>query len=142
LPAPRPLPGEALRREAGVVARFGLVGLVNSVLGLAVILGLELGLGVERHLANAAGYAAGMAVGFVLNRRFVFTGPSAVEGQKTRYLIAIATAFAVNQGVLTAGAALLPHGDLGRTVAQVCAIASYTATQFLLMRLWVFRTRS
>lgn len=137
MPAP-----ETLRREAGIVARFGLVGAANSVLGLAVILGLELGLGVERHLANAAGYAAGMLLGFVLNRRFVFTGPSTVEGQKTRYLIAIAAAFCVNQAVLTAGAAILPHSDLGRTIAQVCAIGSYTVTQFLLMRLWVFRTRS
>ncbi|MBX3484344.1 GtrA family protein [Phenylobacterium sp.] len=136
------MPAPDLKREAGTVARFGLAGLANTGFGLAVILGLELGLGVERHLANAAGYAAGALLGFVLNRRFVFTGPASERGLKTRYLLTLAVAFAVNQGVLTAGAAILPAGDLGRTVAQLCALGSYTVTQFLLMRLWVFRARS
>lgn len=136
------MPAPDLKREAGTVARFGLAGLANTGFGLAVILGLELGLGVERHLANAAGYAAGALLGFVLNRRFVFAGAGAEQGLKTRYVLALALAFAVNQGVLTAGAAVLPPSDLGRTAAQLGALASYTAAQFLLMRLWVFRSRS
>jgi putative flippase GtrA len=137
LPAP-----EALRREAGVAARFGLAGIANTAFGLAVILGLELGLGLERHLANAAGYAAGALLGMLLHRRFVFVGAVDEKGLRLRYFTALLAAFAVNQAVLTAGAALLPASGLGRTAAQLFALASYTATQFLLMRLWVFRTRS
>jgi putative flippase GtrA len=132
----------AIRREAGILARFGLAGLANTAFGLAVILGLELGAGLERHLANAAGYVAGALLGFLLNRRFVFQGPVAEPGLKVRYLAALILAFALNQGVLTLGASALPTSDLGRTAAQLAALCSYTAAQFLLMRLWVFRHRA
>jgi putative flippase GtrA len=134
--------GPGLRREAGVLTRFGLAGLVNTAVGLAVILGLELGLGVERHLANALGYAVGFLVGYQLHRGFVFKGHDGQRGLKVRYAAALAIAFAVNQGVLTLGALAAPPDDLGRTLAQLGGLASYTGTQFLLMRLWVFRSRS
>jgi putative flippase GtrA len=72
----------------------------------------------------------------------VFRGPVVADRLKLRYVAALAVAFVVNQGVLTAGAALLTDTDPGRTAAQLAALASYTATQFLLMRLWVFRRRA
>ena len=137
MPAP-----DTLRREAGTVARFGLAGLANTAFGLAVILGLELGLGVGRHLANVAGYLAGAVLSLILYRRFVFTGPVAEQGLRTRYAVAWTAAFAANQGVLALMARLLPEGDLPRTLAQLSALATFTAAQFLLMRLWVFRTRA
>jgi putative flippase GtrA len=133
------LPGPDLSRELGTLSRFGIAGVANTAFGLATILGLELGLGVERHLANAAGYAAGALLGFVLARAFVFRGPVVEQRLKVRYVAALAAAFAINQAVLTAGAALLPDTDLGRTAAQLVALGSYTISQFALMRLWVFR---
>lgn len=135
------MPAPDLRRELGVLSRFGLTGLVNTGFGLAVILGLELGLGLERHLANAAGYAAGAGLGFLLYRRFVFRHEVVEQRLTLRYLAALAIAFGVNQGVLTLGAALLPASDLGRSAAQLAALASYTVTQYLLLRTWVFRAR-
>jgi len=135
-------PAPNLRREAGILARFGLAGLANTGFGLAVILGLELGLGVERHLANAGGYAAGAVLGFLLNRGFVFKGVTPGRGMMVRYVAAMVIAFAVNQGMLTLAGATLPSTDLWRTVAQVLSLGTYTVTQFALMRLWVFRHRS
>ena len=133
------MPDLDLKREAGLLARFGGAGVLNTALGLAVILALDVGLGVDRRLANAAGYAAGVALGLVLQKRFVFRGQAHAPGANRRYLAAMLLAFGLNQIVLTLAGVALPDGPAGRTAAQLAAMATYTASQFVLFRLWVFR---
>jgi putative flippase GtrA len=130
-----------LKREAGLVARFGGAGLLTTALGLTVILALDVGLGVDRRLANAAGYLAGAALGLLLQKIFVFRQSSAhAPGSTLRYVAVMLFAFAVNQAVLTVSGVALPDDRLGRTAAQLLAMASYTSIQFALFRLWVFRS--
>jgi putative flippase GtrA len=133
------LPNLDLRRELGVLARFGGAGVVTTLVGGAVILALDVGLGVDRRLANALGYLVGAGLGFVLQGRFVFRGGAHGAGVGWRYLAAMLFAFAVNQAVLGLAGGVLPADRLGRTAAQLLAMATYTATQFALFRLWVFR---
>jgi putative flippase GtrA len=128
-----------LRREAGLLARFGGAGLLTTALGLAVILSLDVGLGLDRRLANAAGYLAGAGLGLFLQKRFVFRQPASARGAGGRYVAVMVLAFALNQAVLSLAGLALPQDRLGHTVAQLLAMASYTATQFALFRLWVFR---
>jgi putative flippase GtrA len=132
------LPALDLKREAGLLARFGGAGVVTTLVGLAVILALDLGLGIDRRLANAAGYLVGAALSFFLQGRFVFRG-GARRGVAGRYLAAMLLAFAVNQAVLTVAGMALPQSPFGHAAAQLLAMGTYTATQFLLFRLWVFR---
>jgi putative flippase GtrA len=121
--------------------RFGLVGVLNTVVGLAVIMGLDLGLHVDPHLANAGGYAVGIAIGFSLNHGFVFRSDGHMGRTGVKYLAAVAAAFAVNQLVL-AGALRLYNGmALGQAAAQVTAMASYTLLLFGLCRVWVFKSQ-
>jgi putative flippase GtrA len=128
-----------LRRELGVLARFGGAGVVTTLVGGAVILTLDVGFGLDRRLANALGYLVGAGLGFVLQGRFVFRGGAQGAGVGWRYLAAMLFAFALNQAVLGLAGSALPADRLGRTAAQLLAMASYTATQFALFRLWVFR---
>lgn len=123
-----------------LLARFGLAGLVNTAVGFAVIAGLDVGLGVEPHLANAAGYAVGIAIGFVLNRGFVFRSGAGWRTTGPKYLAAILIAFALNQAVLFAAGSVLGVEPAMRLAAQLLAMASYTAAQFILFKLWVFRS--
>lgn len=120
------------------VARFGLAGLANTVVGLLVIATLDLGLGLDPHVANAAGYAVGLALSFQLNRSFVFRrkGPLLATGR--RFLVAAGCAFALNQIVLSAVARGLGTGDLARLVAQAAGVGAYTVALFVISRLWVF----
>lgn len=127
------------RRDFLVLAlRYGLAGVVNTLIGLSIILALDLGLGLDPHLANAVGYAVGVCVSFVLSKLFVFRARQTARSAPLRYGVAVAVAFALNQGVLALARLVLPDGALWSTAAQGLAVASYTAALFLLSHLWVF----
>jgi putative flippase GtrA len=121
------------------LTRFGLAGLANTALGLSIIAGLDIGLNVEPHLANAAGYAAGIALGFVLNRGFVFKDDGHIGRTGARYLAAVAVAFVANQTVLFAVGHVYGEAPLARLAAQLTAMATYTLLLFALCKAWVFR---
>ena len=133
------MPSIDVKREAGLLARFGGAGVLNTAVGLSVILALDLGVGLDRRLANALGYVAGAALGLVLQKKFVFRQPSHAPGTNLRYVVVMLLAFGLNQVVLTVAGIALPDDKLGRATAQLVAMATYTATQFLLFRLWAFR---
>ncbi|WP_280952789.1 GtrA family protein [Mesorhizobium sophorae] len=82
--------------------RFGAVGLLNTALGYAVILtGLALGLGDI--LANATGYAAGLVLGFFLNRQWTFTRVDGFRsGTLLRYGGVFLVAYSINLAVVIA----------------------------------------
>jgi putative flippase GtrA len=128
--------------SVALIARFGLAGAANTALGLLLIAVLDLGLGVNPHIANAAGYAAGLVLSFQLNRSFVFRQKTAVLAAGRRFLVAAGCAFALNQAVLAATAWLLGSSDLARLAAQAAGVAAYTVALFILSRLWVFRADS
>lgn len=119
--------------------RYALAGAVNTFVGLAVIIGLQEGLQIEPHLANAAGYAVGVIVSFVLSRFFVFRNHTGRRGAVPRYLAAVAVAFVANQAMLTLARGVLPiEQHIWAVAAQVSGLVTYTATLFLLCRFWVF----
>lgn len=131
-----------MRRYLPLVAllsRFGAAGVLNTAVGLSVIAALDLGFGADPHLANAAGYGAGLCTGFVLNRRFVFKSDGHLGVTGAKYLTTMAFAFMVNQAVLAAAGAVLGEAPAMRMAAQLAAMASYTVLQFLMLRAWVFR---
>lgn len=123
----------------GLLSRFGLAGAVNTAVGLAVILFLDIGLGIDPRAANAAGYAVGIACSFALNRSFVFRHGGALGIAAARYAAVVAFAFALNQGVLAAAGHVLDQSPSARVLAQLAAMAAYTGAVFVLSRFWVFR---
>ncbi len=122
--------------------RFMLVGAVNTAVGLAVILGLQLGLGVKAQLANASGYAVGLVVSFTLNRRLVFSPGGTVRRTAGRYGLVALAGFTLNQLVLAGADRLFGRQPLAAGAAQCLAVASYTAVLFVLCHGWVFREPS
>ncbi len=128
------------REAAMLLSRFASVGLFNTLLSLLVIMGLDRGFGADPQAANAAGYAVGIASGFVLSRRFVFRSRASGRATAPKYLLTVLAGFGLNQLVLLAarrGLAGLPFDHL---LSQLCAMASYTLSVFAACRFWVFRT--
>jgi putative flippase GtrA len=128
-----------MRETVSLIARFGLVGLVNTAIGFAAVVLLDPILGVPPALANAASYAVGISVGFLLSRSFVFRSRAGLSSTGLRYLIAAGAAFLVNQAVLRLAGLALGAGSIRHIAAQLSAMAVYSVTFFFLCRLWVFR---
>lgn len=118
--------------------RYGLVGLANTGIGLSVMFVAELVLKLPAILANAAGYGAGVAVGFALNRVIVFSSGEAVRRTGPRYVIAVALAWTLNLAAMQGLRLLLPEGDLVRMASQVAGMGVYTVSLFGMSRYWVF----
>ena len=127
------------REPLMLLSRFGAVGLLNTLLSLSVMMGLEAALGTTPALANAAGYAVGLTSGFLLSRRFVFRSAAASRTTAPRYLLTVLGGFCLNQAVLAEAGARLGAGGWAHLAAQLFAMASYTVSVFLVCRFWVFR---
>jgi len=126
----------------GLLARFSLVGIVNTAIGLAVIAILDLGFHVRPALANALGYLVGVSVSFFLTRNLVFRDRSHIASGAWRYALAMAAAFLLNQLVLLEAGRLFGAGAAAHLAAQITAMATYTIANFLLCRYWVFAARA
>jgi putative flippase GtrA len=127
-----------MRDALRLIARFGLAGLVNTAVGFAVIVVLDLILNIPPPIANAGGYAVGVAVGFILNRSFVFRSRAALPSTGLRYAGAALAAFALNQAILHLAGSALGAGAPERLAAQLMAMAAYSVALFGFCRLWVF----
>lgn len=120
------------------LGRFGLAGIANTLVGYGVIIaGILVGLG--DYVANALGYAAGLIVSFILNRRFTFRIRGAVErAEVVRFLVAVGIAYLGNLAVLTICRDLLVPDN---PIAHLPAIATYTALFYILSARFVFGGR-
>ncbi len=116
------------------ILRYGLVGMANTAVGYSVILaGLAAGLGDIA--SNATGYAAGLTLSFVLNRRWTFGERAVSRGAPMRFLLSFAVAYGANLAVVLAGEAA------GRTedpLVHLVAMGAYSVVFYLGMSNFVF----
>ena len=144
---PRPATGQgvAARRTVGKtplvsllvqMVKFGLVGGVNTALTLAVIFLLSGVARADYRVANASGYAVGLASSFILNRVWTFRSAGNVAVQIAKFLLVFALCYAAQFSLL-----VLMVGSLrwSSPIAQVLAMAVYTAAGFVLGRVFVYR---
>lgn len=119
--------------------RFGLVGLANTLFGLAVIMAV-LAAGFGDYAANLCGYTLGLALSFALNRTWTFGVRGLVEWREAgAFLLAVGLSYLINLGLLSAMRAL---GYRESVVGQGAAMLAYSVCFFLLSRRFVFCTRA
>jgi len=122
-------------RIAARVAAFSLVGVVNSVVGIGVIVIAGL-VGAGPIPANVLGYAAGLLVSFTLNARVTFHSRAVGRYTVARFLCAFAASFAANLLVVTIAERLL---DSHKLLASLAGTPLYIVMFYLLSEYWVFR---
>ena len=115
--------------------RFGVVGVGNSAIGLAVIYSFLYFLECGPIVANAAGYSLGVVVSFILNRRWTFRNRGAVRRQLIPYLIIVGAAYLSNLGAVAAGVYLF---EASAYSVQFVGMGFYTIIMFLGCRYFAF----
>jgi len=119
-----------------LVAKYSLSGLINTVVGYAVIFAC-MAIGLGPRLSNALGYAVGFVISFLQTRYWVFRSASRVVDDATRFVPAFLAAFGVNFVVLQA---LLWLG-VNPYIAQLSAGCAFIGVGFFLNYVFVFRRR-
>jgi len=119
------------------LVRYGAVGLVNTAVGYGTILALQLGAGWAPVAANAAGYAVGLAVSYVLNRRFTFASSRPHGETLAPFLGAAALSYTLNLVTLHFASQQLQWAP---AAAQLLAVFSYNVSFYCLSRWFVFRS--
>jgi putative flippase GtrA len=119
--------------------RFGLVGAANTALGYSVIL-VVLALGGGDYFSNFAGYAAGLTLGFFLNRSWTFGDRTRLDPTTpAKYLATFLVAYLVNLGIVAAARAL---GVVDNPLAHLAGVAAYTTIFYVGCLNVVYRDRT
>jgi putative flippase GtrA len=139
-------PTSVARLRAGVSApvliqfiKFGIVGVSNTLLTLAVYTVLLKVFGVWYLAASAIGFAVGATNGFLLNRRWTFREHVGDALTPVRWGVVQTGGLAVNEALLYV---FVHDAQLDKLVAQVCATAVVTVTTFFVNRAWTFRVHA
>jgi putative flippase GtrA len=118
--------------------KFGIVGISNTLLTFAVYTLLLKGFGVWYIAASAIGFVVGAVNGFLLNRRWTFSGHVGDAFTPVRWGIVQGCGLGLNLGLLY----LFVHdAGLDKLLAQAFATAIVTVLTFLANRAWTFRMR-
>jgi putative flippase GtrA len=117
-------------------AKFGIVGISNTLLTFVVYTLLLKVFGVWYLAASAIGFAVGAVNGFLLNRRWTFRGHVGDARTPLRWMVVQGCGLGLNEALLffwvdTVG--------LDKLVGQAFAIAVVTVVTFLANRAWTFR---
>jgi len=119
--------------------KYALTGVANSVIGIAVIFFALYQFGASDVAANAAGYAVGLSISFVLNRSWTFAHKGAISESLVKFLLIVGLAYLCNLAMV-----LVTHRVLGWNVylAQLLGVAVYTFIGFFGSRNFAFANRS
>jgi len=116
--------------------KFGIVGISNTLIALAVYTVLLKVLGVWYLAASAIGFALGAVNGFLLNRRWTFSDHVGDALTPVRWGIVQSCGLALNEGLLYV---FVHDVRLDKLIAQLCATAIVTVLTFVANRAWTFR---
>jgi len=120
----------------GEVLRFGIAGMLNTLVGLAIILFLQDVVGISPVLSNLIGYFVGFAIGYGLHKSWTFRQRHTRHSALSRYFTVIILCYLLNLAVLTA----LVQMAIKPSIAQLASVIVYTFAHFLLSKLYAFRS--
>ena len=88
------------------ILSFGIIGVLNTLLGTAVMFGLYNLLGVDYWISSAANYVIGSIFSFFMNKRFTFKVKNNDKGYIIRFIIIILLCYLLAYGLAKKGVSL------------------------------------
>lgn len=114
--------------------RYGVVGVINTIVGLSVIMALHIVVGLGVIVSNIAGYALGWALSFILNRSWTFAHDGPAARAALAWVVLVLFAFGANLLIL-AGLQVL---GFVYGIAQIAGSAAYSVIVFIGARYVIF----
>jgi putative flippase GtrA len=136
---------DRLKRDFIQFVKFCFVGGSGVIVNLAVfnvtLLAWHTGGGgtprAAIYLGNALGFVVSVLTNYYLNRRWTFRSTGAVSRELPRFFAVSVIAYVVNLGILTFCLSVL---HLGANPSQIVAIACVMPINFILNKLWSFKS--
>jgi glycosyltransferase involved in cell wall biosynthesis/putative flippase GtrA len=122
-----------------ILAKFLLVGLANTFVGLTAIYFAMYFLDFNEITSNATGYSIGILLGFALNKRWTFANNGAVFRTFLRYLLIIGLGYAANLETVIYFA---QKPNFNPYLAQALGIFPYTLLTYIGCKFFVFSEKS
>ncbi|MGI6181649.1 MAG: GtrA family protein [Agathobaculum sp.] len=124
--------------------KFLLVGVVNTLVGMAIMFGLYNLAGCSYWISSAANYILTSILSFFLNKRFTFQNRERGAGPAVRFALNIAVCYLLAYGIaqplclhLLAGAAQAVRDN----VSMFVGMCLFTGFNYLGQRLFAFREK-
>jgi len=114
--------------------KFLVVGITNTLGGYAFYAAL-VALGVNYAVALTLEYVAGIAYGFVLNKRWTFNAQGGSLRQAWRYVVLYGVIYLLNVGLLMA---LVERWGLNPYISQLILLGFLTLLSFVVQKRWIF----
>ena len=124
------------RRIVEQFAKFGVVGISNTLITYAVFTLLEEVFGVWYIAASGIGFAVGATNGFLLNRSWTFRGHGDDNGAAVRWFVVQGSGLLLDLALI---AAFVEGAHLNKLVAQAFATVIVVFITFFVNRRWTFR---
>lgn len=125
-------------REGIFAFRFGIIGVIATLVHVLVVSLLLNETVLSALLANLIAFLAAFSISFFGNYRWTFQSPGCPRQALVRYLLVSVTAFIVNTLALTL---ILDNGWLSPLYAAISSASVVPIINYFLSRLWVFGIR-
>ncbi len=127
-----------LKALVSQIIRFGLVGVLNTVITQGLIFLLQNFAGVHYVASNVVGYAAGITNSYICNRIWVFKSRGSIRTETMKFLVVTGACYLLQLGFLV----ILKEGfNVGKNAAQLISMVFYSCLNFVGQRTFTYSDR-
>lgn len=122
--------------------KFILVGIVNTLVGTAIMFGLYNLAGASYWVSSAANYILTSILSFVLNKKFTFGHSGKTIQSGLRFAVNIAVCYLIAYGAAKPAALILLEGapvTAQENIAMLIGMCLFTGLNYAGQRMFVFR---
>lgn len=140
----------AVSQESGKILRFIIVGVINTLVGAAIMFGLYNLVGASYWVSSAANYILASILSFVLNKKFTFRHEGETVKSGLRFAVNIVVCYLVAYGIakpcasVLIGAAGYGNGTdhiIQENAAMLIGMCLFVGLNYIGQRIFVFRDR-
>ncbi len=114
--------------------KFGIVGVINTVISLAVY-NVFLLLGLNYLVANAIGYIVGIFNGYVLSSKYVFKAKMDTK-KGSKFILTYISSFFIGSVILFL---LVEYLKISKAIAPIFVIIFNLIYNYLINKIWTFK---